>query len=143
MAPRFKSPEDIVASNLYERRRLFRAAEIAAASDVWSRLCRENTLLRVARDGVLVSAPLDHFDAFIIDQSAQDWEVVAKLIGRTMASLSFDIDPQGQSPSHILLFSRILALGDSRMLDVTGPGPGMRDYKVRKAKSCYLASSIR
>ena len=120
------SPEDIVASGLYGRRRTLLPAEIAAASDLWSRLRRENTPLRIVRNGGLVSAPRDHFDTFLVEQAPRDWEVAARLIGRTMSALS------SVTPSHVVLFGRILALGKSQRLDVTGPGPGMRDYKVRR-----------
>ena len=126
------APEDIVASGVYDRRRSLALAEIAAASERWSRLREENAPLRIVKDGILVSAPLTYFDTFLINQAATDWEVAAKLIGRTMNSLAFDMDPPGRSPSDILLFGRVLALGEGGALDVTGPGPDMRNYKVRK-----------
>ena len=100
------------------------------ASAQWCRLREENAHLRIVRAGSLVSAPLTHFDAFLIDQAMPEWEVAARLIGRTMTSLAYDMKPPGQSPGDIVLFGRILALGESGMLDVIGPGPGVRDYKV-------------
>lgn len=126
-------PEDIVASGLTTRRRPFSRAEGAAACAAWTRLRRENAPLRIVRDGRLVSAPLTHFDAALIAQAAPDWEVVARLIGRTMHHLSFDRDPPGQSPSDLVLFGRVRALGEAGTLALTGAGPGMRDYEVRRA----------
>ncbi len=133
------APEDIVASGVYDRRRSLSLAEIAAASDRWSRLRQENAPLRIVKDGILVSVPLTYFDTVLIDQAVTDWEVAARLIGRTLSSLASDINPPARSASDILLFGRVLALGESGALDVTGPGPDMRNYKVRKANDRQLA----
>ena len=124
-------PQDIVASGLKERRRSFSRAESDAASAAWSQLRRENSPLRIVRDANLVSAPLTYFDASLTSQATSEWEVVARLIGRTMHHLSYDMDPQGQSPSEVVLFGRVLALGDASDLEIKGSGPGMRDYDVR------------
>lgn len=124
-------PEDIVASGLVERRRPFSRAEGDAAVAAWSRLRRENAPLRIVRDGRLVSAPLTQFDAALTGQAGPNRESLVRLIGRTLHHLSVEVDPPGQGCSHELLFARILALGEAGMLEVTGAGPGMRDYEVR------------
>ena len=116
-------PEDIVASGLKNGRRAFSRSECDAATRAWRRLRREDAALRVIWDGHLVSAPLTHFDGVLIDQAAADWEVAARLIGRTLAHLTDDVDPPGQGVSDIVLFGRVLALGDAGALDVRGPGP--------------------
>ena len=124
-------PEDIIASGLGERRRPFSQTESEAAFAAWLQLRRENAPLRIVRDGRLVSAPVTTFDACLIEQSAPEWEVVAKLIGRAMEHLSFGMDPPGQSPGDTVLFGRVRALADAGLLDIAGVGPGMRDYEVR------------
>ena len=128
-------PTDIVASGLLAKRRLVSLAEMRAASTAWSRLREENAPFRIIKGGALASASLTYFDAVLTDQATKDWEVAAKLIGRTLTSLSYDMEPPGQSPSDVVLFGRMLALGETGMLDIMGPGPGMRDYQVRRTIS--------
>ena len=121
---------DIVSSGLASRRRLFTREECDAAFAAWQQLRRENAPVRVVQNGNLVSAPLTYFDAALIGQATSAWEVAAGLIGRTMHHLSFDVEPPGQSPDDVLLFGRVLALGDARDLEIRGGGPRMRDYEV-------------
>lgn len=124
-------PEDIVACGLKARRRPFTPAESEAARAAWARLRRQNASLRIMRDGVLVSVPLTHLDAFITGQATPEWEKAGYLIGRTMVHLAQDVGPPVHCPNDSVLFGRILALVDSGALDVAGPGPSMRDYQVR------------
>ena len=123
--------EDIVKSRLEDRRRPFSEAESTAASAAWSQLRQENAPLRIVQEGRLVSAPLDYFDKFLTAQAGMEWEVAARLIGRAMQHLSFELEPPGQSPSDVVLFGRVLALGDAGLLEIVGSGPGMRNYEVR------------
>ncbi|MDH3030130.1 DUF3658 domain-containing protein, partial [Methylobacterium fujisawaense] len=55
-----------------------------------------------------------------------------RVIGRTLHHLAVEVDPPGQGVSDIVLFGRIQALGDAGNLEIKGPGPGMRDYEIRK-----------
>ncbi|MCJ2013200.1 DUF3658 domain-containing protein [Methylobacterium sp. J-076] len=123
--------EDIVASGLKDRRRVLPRAECEAAAATWAQLRRENAPLRVVRDGHLVSAPLTQFDAALTSQARADWEVAARVIGRTLHHLSAALDPPGQGVSDIVLFGRLQSLGDAGDLAIRGPGPGLRDYEVR------------
>ena len=124
-------PEDIVSSGLSKRRRPCSRAEGDAAAAAWARLRAENAPLRIVRDGRLVSAPLTHFDAALVAQGQPEWEVTARLIGRALHHLCCAVDPPGQGVGDVVLFGRVLALGDTGDLDVRGAGPGMRDYEVR------------
>lgn len=126
--------KDIVASGLEARRRPFTPAESEAARAGWGRLRRENAPLRVMRDGELVSAPLTHFDAIITNQAKPEWEKAGHLIGRTMVHLAQEIEPPVHCPDDVVLFGRILALGDIGAIDVAGPGPGIGDYRVRATR---------
>ena len=124
-------PTDIVASRLSKRRRLLSHAESDAALAEWSKLRTENAPLRIVQDGKLVSAPLTHFDTCLTCHATTEWEIVARLIGRTMHYLSVGVIPRGQSPNDVFLFGRVLALGEAKDLEIKGCGPGMRDYEVR------------
>jgi hypothetical protein len=128
-------PEEIVASSLRNRRRPYTSAEGEAAVATWARLRAENAPLRVIRDGRLTSAPLSHFDDALVAQAFPDWEVAARFVGRVIHRLSFEVDTPGQGVGDVVLFGRMLALGDAGDLDVRGPGPGMRDYEVRRARA--------
>ncbi|MGY2051675.1 DUF3658 domain-containing protein [Methylobacterium sp. JK268] len=125
--------EDIVASGLRDKRRVFSRAESDAAAAAWAGLRCEDAPLRIVRDGRLVSAPLTHYDAALISQVATDWEVAAKVIGRTLRHLSGEVDPPEHGVSDIVLFGRIQALGDAGDLEIRGTGPGLRDYEARRS----------
>jgi hypothetical protein len=125
-------PEEIVASGLIRRRRPFARAERDAAAAAWVQLCRENAPLRILRDGRLVSAPLTQFDAMLVRLAAPDRELLIKLVARLLQHLEEALDPPARDCNYEFLFARILALGAAGKLEVTGPGPGMRDYTVRR-----------
>jgi hypothetical protein len=124
--------QDIVASNLYATRRPISAEAHRAAAMAWSELCHENAPFRIVRDGRMVSAPLTQYDAFLVAQARQDWEIAARLIGRTITKLCFENSPPGQATSDVVLFGRMLALCEAGLLEITGPGPDLRDYHVRR-----------
>lgn len=128
-------PGEIVASGLGGRRRPFTRAEGDAAVADWARLRRENAPVRVVRDGRMFSVPLTHFDAVLIGLAGRDEELLVKLVARALNHLDAGLDQPGQGCSYELLFARILVLGEAGVLDVSGPGPGMRDYAVRLAAS--------
>ena len=124
-------PEEIVASGLSATMRPVSPAEADAASAAWARLQWENAPLRVVRGGRLESAPLTHFDPVLTERATPDWEVVAKLIGRTLNHLNGEVGPPGECTSAEFLFARVLALGKRSTLEVRGAGPGMRAFEVR------------
>ncbi len=125
-------PGDIVASGLKDTRRTVESAECAAAAAAWARLRRENAPLRVVCDGRLVSAPLTHFDPVLVAQASADWELAVKVVGRALHHLCVEVDPPGQGVSDIVLFGRVQALGAAGDLEIRGPGPGLRDFEVRR-----------
>jgi hypothetical protein len=130
-------PEEMVAADLVGRRRPFSAAEADAAVAHWAKLRVENAPLRIVRNGILVSAPLTHFDGALTGHATGEWELLIKLVARVLGHLGAGAgsDQPGQGCSYELLFARILALGEGGALEVTGPGPGMRDYQVRRPAS--------
>lgn len=125
-------PEQMVAADLGGRRRPLTGAESDLAVARWTKLRQENAPLRIVRDGTLVSAPLTHFDDALTGFATREWELLIKLVARVIGHLDDGSDQPGQGCSYELLFARILALGKSGALEVTGPGPGMRDFKVRR-----------
>lgn len=124
-------PKEMVAADLGGRRRPFTEDENEAATARWAKLRRENAPLRIVRDETLVSAPLTHFDDVLTAFATGEWELLIKLIARVIGHLDDGSDQPGQGCSHELLFARILMLGQTGTLEVSGPGPGMRDFKVR------------
>ena len=124
--------QDILAADLYARRRPVSLDERRTASEAWSRLRRENAPFRIVRDGRLVSAPLTHYDALLVEQARPEWEIAIRLIGRVVTT--FHGAPTGDGTDGDLLFGRMLTLGEDRLLEVAGPGPGMRDYQVRRPR---------
>jgi hypothetical protein len=60
--------------------------------------------------------------------------LLIQLVARVLGHLDAGSDQPGQGCSYELLFARILVLGQSGALEVTGPGPGMREYRVRTPK---------
>lgn len=71
------------------------ARELVSDIKAWRRLRSEDAPLRVVRDGHLVAAPITHFDCVLIDQATADWEMVARLIERTLEHLTDDVHPPG------------------------------------------------
>lgn len=135
-------PEEIVASGLRERRRAFTDDDSRAAMADWARLRRENAPLRVVRDGRLVSAPLTHFDPILIEQASPVGEMLIELVARLLHHLDAELGQPGQGCSYELLFARILVLGEAGALEVTGPGPGMRDFMVHRRPGRGTAPEI-
>jgi hypothetical protein len=125
-------PEEIVAAGLSGLRRAYTRPESAAAIADWARLRRENAPLRIVHGGRLVSAPLTHFDGLLTKLARRDRELLIGLVARVLRHLETETDQPGQGCGYELLFARILTLGETGVLDVTGRGPGMRDFEVRQ-----------
>jgi hypothetical protein len=125
--------QDIVASKMYATRRPVSSDERRSATRTWSELQHANAPFRIVRDGRLVSAPLTHYDAVLVEQASQDWEIGARLIGRVITKLGFENAPHGQATSDDVIFGRMITLGERGALDVLGSGPDIRDYQVRRA----------
>jgi hypothetical protein len=132
--------QDIVAAGLYARRRPVSSEEREAAARAWAALRRESAPFRIVRDGRLVSAPLTHYDAYLVAQAGADWEIAARLIGRVHTDLHFGEARRGEGNGADVLFGRMLALGDAGALAITGPGPGMRDHRVRRAAAVGMGA---
>jgi len=122
--------EDIVASNLYARRRSLSPEERDAASATWSHLCRENAPFRIVEAERLISAPPTLYDPLLMEHASLEWEIAAALIGRVVNILF--APPAGRCIDGDALLGRVLALAGVGALQLDGSGPGMRDYRVRR-----------
>lgn len=124
-------PEQIVASGLPDRQRPYSLDRASASTALWGELREQNAPFRVVKGGRLVSAPVTVFDTYLEQNASLDWQVAARLVGNTMWNL-LNLAPDPQCVSDMVLFGRMIALGETGALDVEGSGPSMRDYRVRR-----------
>ena len=82
----------------------------------WSKLVEENALLRIVDDGALVSAPIDHYDRFILDATPADWTRAVRVVGDALGA-TFDEQVRVNSD---MLFSRLAALVRSGAIEAQG-----------------------
>jgi hypothetical protein len=101
--------------------------EASDAGRLWQHLRTQNAPLRVVTPAGLVSAPIDHFDASILEQAAQEWRSAAYVIGSTMAH---NCEPYMQI-GDVMLLARLVALIEERKLLADGDPWDMRACRVR------------
>jgi len=82
----------------------------------WQELVEENAMLRVVERGALTSAPIDHFDQFILAATPPDWTKAVRVVGNALGAT---IDEQIHVSSD-LLFSRLAALVRSGAIEAQG-----------------------
>lgn len=103
--------------------------EAADAGRQWQRLRTQNAPFRVVTPAGLASAPIDHFDASILEQATTGWSSVATVIGSTMAH---NREPYVQVGDTILL-ARLVALVEEGELLADGDPWDMATCRVRLA----------
>jgi hypothetical protein len=91
------------------------------------RLRMQNAPFRVVTLAGLASAPIDHFDAAILEQAAKEWSSAARVIGSTMAH---NREPYIQVGDAILL-ARLAALVEEGKLLADGDPWDIRACRVR------------
>ncbi len=82
----------------------------------WSKLVEDNAMLRIVEDEALISAPIDHFDRFILDATPAEWTRAARVVGHALGA-TFDERIRVNSD---LLFSRLAALVRSGAIEAQG-----------------------
>ena len=82
----------------------------------WAELQREAALLRVVRDGQLVSAPADHYDALILSSVRSEWTPHVRVVANGMSAA---LDRQTWVSSEFL-FSRLPHLVASGAIEADG-----------------------
>ena len=101
--------------------------EAGDARRLWQHLRSQNAPFRVVTPTGLASAPVDHFDASILEQAAREWRSSAYVIGSTMAH---NCEPYMQV-GDIMLLARLAALVEEGKLLADGDPWDMRACRVR------------
>ncbi len=65
---------------LFDKQVLVSAGQRELAAAQWLHLCRENAPFRIVSDTGLVSAPIDVFDAFILERLSTDWRDLSAVL---------------------------------------------------------------
>ena len=95
----------------------------------WARLKNENAPFRVVSENGLVSAPIDHFDRLLINQTSTEWRNVAFIVG---SALGASLEPYLQV-GDLTLQKRLVALIDGGTLIADGDPWEMHSCRVRLA----------
>lgn len=92
----------------------------------WRQLQSENALLRVVTDEGLRSAPIDYFDAALLERATPKWQQIRFLVGSAMAD---NLTPYVQV-GDMMLLTRVVALVDAGKLLAEGD-PWQMSNRVR------------
>jgi Protein of unknown function/Domain of unknown function (DUF1835) len=84
---------------------------------LWQRLRSENAPLRVIEGGELVSAPISFFDAQLMSYVTNDWQKVAKIIGKALVA---ENDDEAIQVGDKVLAARVDAMARSGRLEIQG-----------------------
>lgn len=79
----------------------------------WQRLRAENAPFRMVTPAGLVSAPIDHFDSLIVEQTSKEWQISARIIGATMGH---NCEPYVQVDDRMLLARLVALIGEGKLL---------------------------
>lgn len=112
---------------LFETARPISPQQAGDAGRLWQHLRSQNAPFRVVTPTGLASAPIDHFDASILEQAATEWRSSAYVIESTMARTC---EPYMQV-GDVVLLARLAALVEERKLLADGDPWDMRACRVR------------
>lgn len=97
--------------------------------DLWQQLRSENAPLRVIDGDKLVSASISYFDTLLISYVTDDWQKIAMIVGRALASQMDDCIFQ---TGDLFLAARVNALVEAGRLELQGKSAlEMRFSEVR------------
>ncbi len=86
----------------------------------WRRLKAENAPFRVVSEAGLVSAPIDHFDSWLLERATPEWRQAARIVGDAMGyNMGYNMEPYIQVGDLVLL-TRIVALVEQGKLLADG-----------------------
>jgi Protein of unknown function/Domain of unknown function (DUF1835) len=119
-------PTDQLAVQL-ETARPISPQQAGDAGRLWQHLRTQNAPFRVVTQTGLVSAPIDHFDASILEQATREWRSATSVIGSTMAHNCAPYLQVGD----IMLLARLVALIEEGKLLADGDPWHMRACRVR------------
>jgi hypothetical protein len=103
------------------------AQERAEARECCRRLRVENAPFRVVTPTGLVSAPVDHFDALLIERATPEWRKIGRVVGDAMGC---NLKPYWQV-GDLMLRARVVALVGEGKLLADGDPWDMRSCRVR------------
>jgi Protein of unknown function/Domain of unknown function (DUF1835) len=103
------------------------AEQRAADQNLWRQLKAEDAPFRVVSAEGLVSAPINHFDALILEQASSEWQRTARVVGATLGQCW---EPYVQAYD-MMLHVRVVALVESGKLLAEGDPWDMRGSRVR------------
>jgi hypothetical protein len=93
----------------------------------WQRLRAENAPFRVVSDAGLVSAPIDHFDSWLLERATSEWRKAARIVGDAMG---YNMEPYIQV-GDLMLLTRIVALVEQGALEADGDPWDMTTCRLR------------
>jgi hypothetical protein len=93
----------------------------------WSKLREENAPFRVVSSSGLVSAPVDYFDALLLEHARPEWHRIGRVVGEALGHGS---DPYYQV-GDLMLLTRVVALVEGGKLIADGDPWEMRSTRVR------------
>ena len=123
-------PEQMIEAGLPQRARELTPEEVKAHRALWRRLKAENAPLRIVGPEGLVSAPIDHFDPWLLRHVTNEWQKGARVVGGAMGEL-FTSEPCPHV-SDIWLWSRVCTLVEQEALEIEGDPSEMRGARVRR-----------
>jgi len=126
-------PEHIRDNAFWDRAHPLTGARRRRYQESWSKLRHENAPLRVLKGNALVSAPISHYDEFILSHTKTGFLKVARILGS-----SFGLGPHYKACLY-LFHGRIHKLVDAGILEAEGNIAQMRFSEVRRRKKIEAA----
>ncbi|MEP9358290.1 DUF3658 domain-containing protein [Sphingomonas sp. KR3-1] len=105
------------------------AARRAQCLAAWARLRAEDAPLRVLGAQGLVSAPLDHFDATLLNHATPEWRTMASIVGTVLREFH---DAGVHQVGDLVLGARLADLAEAGVLEWRGELDHMTGCEVRQ-----------
>jgi hypothetical protein len=120
-APKFPQLQPASIRELFGREVALSDAQRADYLSLWERLKSENAPFRVLTNDLrLVSAPIDHFDAGLIELLTTEWQRTISILSHALA---YQEDAGLRQSGDVILAARLRALAEAGVIDVRGdPG---------------------
>ena len=93
------------------------AGRRARSLDLWTQLQAENAPLRVLGDDGLMSAPLEHFDAVLLEHATPEWQKMTKIVAGVLRNFSLEGIYQ---TGDLVLAARLADLAEAGILEWRG-----------------------
>jgi hypothetical protein len=125
------APEQMLEAGLMELVRPLKSEEVNRYRRLWGQLKAENAPLSIISREGLISAPINHFDHWLIRHATDEWRKGARLVGETLGEL-FQSE---ESPhvSDIWLWGRVCTLAEEGVLEINGDSSEMQKAMVRRS----------